>query len=69
MKREGTQDVLLLDCRGAARVLAVSPRKLWSMTFEEKPGLPYVRFGRLVRYAVPDLERWIESQRKGGDAR
>ena len=51
----------------AARMLAVSPRKLWAMTFEDEPGLPYIRCGRLVRYPVADLQRWIESQRKGGD--
>ncbi len=48
-------------------MITVSPRKLWSMTFEEQPGLPYVRCGRLVRYPVADLQRWIESQRKGGE--
>jgi hypothetical protein len=35
------------------------------MTFEETPGLPYVRCGRLVRYAVDDLREWIAAQRKG----
>jgi hypothetical protein len=60
--------VLLVDAREAARMLAVSPRKLWAMTFEEQPGLPYIRCGRLVRYAVADLQRWIESRRQGGEA-
>ncbi len=52
-------------------MLAVSPRKLWAMTFEETPGLPYVRCGRLVRYCPDDLRGWIDAQRKGGsdDAR
>ena len=57
---------LLVAPSEAARLLAVSPRKLWSMTFGEKPGLPFVRCGRLVRYPVADLQRWIESQREGG---
>ena len=57
---------LLVDAKEAARLLSVSPRKLWGMTFEDKPGLPYIRCGRLVRYSLVDLERWIESQRKGG---
>ena len=47
-------------------MLAVSPRKLWAMTFEETPGLPYVRCGRLVRYSPDDLRQWIDTQRKGG---
>ena len=57
---------LLVAPSEAARMLAVSPRKLWSMTFEDEPGLPYVRCGRLVRYSPGDLERWIEAQRRGG---
>ncbi|ADB17414.1 hypothetical protein Psta_2747 [Pirellula staleyi DSM 6068] len=58
---------LLVDPREAAKMLAVSPRKLWGMTFEETPGLPYVRCGRLVRYSIVDIERWIASQRQGGN--
>lgn len=57
---------LLVDPKEAARILAVSPRKLWTMTFEAEPKVPHIRCGRLVRYAVADLQSWIESQRKGG---
>jgi hypothetical protein len=57
-------DVMLVDGREAARMLAVSPRKLWSMTFEETPSVPHVRCGRLVRYSISDLRSWIESQRR-----
>ena len=69
MQVQDARAVLLVDAKDAARMLAVSLRKLWAMTFEEQPGLPYVRCGRLVRYPVADLQRWIESQRKAGDAR
>lgn len=58
--------VLLVDAREASRILAISPRKLWAMTFEETPALPHVRVGRLVRYSPDDLREWIASQRKGG---
>jgi hypothetical protein len=68
MHNEVTKLALLVDPREAARMLAVSPRKLWSMTFEETPGLPYVRCGRLVRYPVDDLQRWIDDQKKGVNA-
>jgi hypothetical protein len=64
---EKTKAALLVDARDAARMLSVSPRKLWAMTFEESPGLPYVRCGRLVRYSPDDLRRWIDAQRKGSD--
>ena len=64
--REST-DALLVDPLRAARLLCVSSRKLWSMTFEETPGLPYVRCGRLVRYSPDDLRSWIAEQQKGGN--
>ena len=67
MREPNPPAALLVDPREAARLLAVSPRKLWAMTFEETPGLPYLRCGRLVRYYVTDLQTWIETQRKGGD--
>ncbi len=71
MKNEGTQERLLVDPKTAARMLSVSERKLFSMTHEDVPNLPYLRVGRLIRYPVADLQRWIELQRKGGcdDAR
>jgi len=67
MNEHATKTPLLVTAREAARMLAVSPRKLWAMTFEETPGLPYVRCGRLVRYSPDDLRQWIGGQRKGGD--
>lgn len=66
MQDQATKEALLVNARDAARMLAVSPRKLWAMTFEETPGLPHVRCGRLVRYSPDDLRRWIDAQRKGG---
>jgi predicted DNA-binding transcriptional regulator AlpA len=54
------------QAREASRILAVSARKLWSMTFEETPALPHVKCGRLVRYPVSELQRWIASQTQGG---
>lgn len=67
MKVQRHEPPLLVTAREAAQMLAVSPRKLWAMTFEENPGLPYVRCGRLVRYSPQDLRMWINGQRKGGD--
>jgi excisionase family DNA binding protein len=67
MQGQTTKAPLLVDAKEAARLLAVSARKLWSMTFEEQPGLPYVRCGRLVRYPLADLQAWIEAQRRGGN--
>jgi hypothetical protein len=67
MQNHASKAALLIDAKEAARTLAVSPRKLWAMTFEEQPGLPYIRCGRLVRYPLIDLQKWIESQRQGGE--
>lgn len=66
--RDETTVALLVDPRTAAKMLAVSPRKLWSMTFEEYVALPHIRCGRLVRYSVDDLRSWIAERREGGGA-
>ena len=64
MQDQATKGVLLVDAKEASRMLAVSPRKLWGMTFEDESRLPHIRCGRLVRYAVADLEQWIEARRQ-----
>jgi len=63
---EQSKEKLLVSSKTAARMLSVSPRKFWGMTFEDDPGVPYVRVGRLVRYSVSDLEKWIAQRRQGG---
>jgi excisionase family DNA binding protein len=67
MNDQTTRPPLLVTAQEAAKMLSVSPRKLWAMTFEETPKLPYVRCGRLVRYSPDDLRQWIDTQRKGGN--
>jgi predicted DNA-binding transcriptional regulator AlpA len=52
---------LLLSARNAARTLAVSQRTLWGMTYPRGP-IRAVRIGRAVRYALADLQRWIDAQ-------
>lgn len=66
MQDQPVDTPLLVSAREAAQMLAVSPRKLWAMTFEETPTLPYVRCGRLIRYSPDDMRRYIDAQRKGG---
>lgn len=66
MQNQETKAALLTPGE-AAQMLAVSPRKLWAMTFEDDPGLPYCRIGRLVRYPVASLKQWIDHQTKGGE--
>lgn len=58
---------LLLTPKQTAEVLAVSPRKLWSMTASGQ--IPHLKIGRLTRYCVDDLRRWIDDQTRGGAPR
>ena len=60
------KDKTLLRPKEAAQVLAVSERKLWAMTFEEFPGVPYVKLGRSLRYPLPDLLAWLKTKQMGG---
>jgi excisionase family DNA binding protein len=55
---------LLLTAKQAAAALAISERKLWSLTAGQ--ALPVVRIGRAVRYSPAALQAWIEGQQKGG---
>jgi excisionase family DNA binding protein len=57
-------DRLLVPPRDAARMLAVSPRTLWTLT--ARGDVPCVRCGRLVRYSPTDLAKWIDRQRSTG---
>ena len=53
---------LLLTARDAARALAVSDRKLWSLKASGE--IPCVRVGRAVRYDPRDLVAWIDRQKE-----
>lgn len=57
-------NALLLTPKEAAEALAISPRKLWSMTAAGE--IPHLRLGRSVRYPLNDLRHWISDQQKGG---
>ena len=54
---------LLLKPPEAARALAISARKLWSLTDPRGP-IPCIRVGRAIRYDPRDLEAWIEEQKE-----
>ena len=46
---------------GAADTLAISTRKLWSLT--ASGDIPCIRIGRSVRYSISDLQEWIDRNR------
>ena len=47
----------LLTTRQAAAYLAISERKLWSLTKENR--LQAVKIGRCIRYDISDLDSFI----------
>lgn len=53
---------LLINEREAAKALAISPRKLW--TLRQCGEICHVRTGRSIRYDVADLRAWIERNKK-----
>jgi hypothetical protein len=56
------QTALLVTAREAARLLAICPRSLWSIT-SPRGALPVIRLGRAVRYDVRDLVSFAEAQK------
>lgn len=60
-----TGQSLLVNAAEAARLLAVSERTLWSLTSSGE--IPAVRVRRCLRYAVRDLEVYVEHLREAGD--
>jgi excisionase family DNA binding protein len=51
-------DPLLLSPRQASRALAISERTLFTLTKAGK--VPHIRIGKLVRYSVDSLRKYIE---------
>lgn len=60
MTKPPPKSPILIDSREAARLLSISPRKLWELTNVGE--IPSLRIGRAVRYRVADLEAWTERQ-------
>ncbi len=52
---------LLLKPKDAAKVLSISPRKLWALTASQQ--IEVVRIDRSVRYSIESLNRFIESRK------
>ena len=50
---------LLIKPRDAARLLAISERKLWQLT--NSRAIASVRIGRAVRYSYAELRAWTEA--------
>lgn len=67
MTSNDTKSCRLLTSKESATYLAISERKLWSMS---KAGdIPAVRLGRAVRYDLQDLDDFIMKAKMGGAIR
>lgn len=61
--RESFQGEALLRTPDAARLLAISERKLWEL--QNSGQIPVVRIGsRNIRFDPADLRRWIERAKR-----
>jgi hypothetical protein len=58
---EHSELALLVSAKEAARILAISTRKLWTET--NCGAIPSIRIGRAVRYAIVDLHAYIDASR------
>lgn len=56
-----TTPPLLLRPKDAAKLLAISPRKLWGLTASRR--IEAVRIDRSVRYSLESLNRFVESRK------
>lgn len=59
---EDTGLIPFVDTEAAARYLALSPHSLECYR-SLGGGPPFYKFGKFVRYAVPDLESWANTRR------
>jgi len=50
---------LLIDAKCVAKLLDVSPRKIWMMR-DTGQMPPPVRIGRSVKFRVADIYRWVQ---------
>jgi excisionase family DNA binding protein len=57
---------LLLDVEGVADVLGVSVRHIRRLVAERR--IPYVKWGRYLRFDPAELDRWIDGARVAAGA-
>jgi excisionase family DNA binding protein len=61
MNEQQTTTPRLLTPKQTAARLAISERKLWTLTHEGR--IPAVKFDRVVRYDVTDLDNFIRAMK------
>jgi excisionase family DNA binding protein len=58
-------DSIALRPHEAARLLTISPRKLWQLTHDGE--IPCAKVGKLRLYSREALQRWLTNRLKGGE--
>ena len=53
---------MLLTIKEAAKLLSISERTLWTLTQTRE--VATVRIGRAVRYALEDLQKYVDANRQ-----
>ncbi len=53
----------LLDAKAAGELLGVPPT--WLLAQARRDAVPHVRLGKYVRFDAADLERWIQTAKRG----
>lgn len=59
MNEQSIEDKRLVDTRTAAEMLGLAQSSLELMRFEKR-GPAYYRMGRTIRYAIEDLDDYVE---------
>ena len=61
--RQASLQQLLLTVPEVARLLRLSPAKIYTMLEDRCPGgIPIKRFGKSVRVSLSDLRHWLDQQ-------
>jgi len=55
---------LLVNAATAAKLLGISERNLWQL--KKDGNIPVVKIGKLTKYHIPSLQKWIEENTKNG---
>lgn len=55
---------LLVNSATAAKLLGISERNLWQL--KKDGSIPVVKIGKLTKYHIPSLHKWIEENTKNG---
>ena len=55
---------LLVNGATIAKLLDISERKLWQL--KDDGFIPYVKIGKLIKYHIPTILKWIDDNTQNG---